>query len=175
MTELTTATLDTPLGPFTLVAGDAGLTHVLLSESPKLQPGGASPTAATGEDRERGRSHLDAAVAALRDYFRSGRHHFDDLILAPQGTPFQRAVWSALREIPYGATCSYGELARRVGRPGGARAVGAANRENPLGVIVPCHRVIAADGGLGGYAGGLERKRWLLAHEGALSGRLFAA
>ena len=81
---------------------------------------------------------------------------------------FQERVWQALREIPFGRTASYGEIARRIGREGGARAVGGANHDNPLGIVVPCHRVIGADGRLVGYAGGLERKRWLLAHEGVL-------
>jgi methylated-DNA-[protein]-cysteine S-methyltransferase len=85
-----------------------------------------------------------------------------------RGTTFQREVWNALREIPVGETISYAELARRVGRPSAFRAVGSANGQNPIGVVVPCHRVIAADGTLGGYTGGLDRKRWLLAHEGAL-------
>ena len=85
-----------------------------------------------------------------------------------RGTSFQREVWNALREIPVGETISYAGLARRVGRPSAFRAVGSANGRNPIGIVVPCHRVIAADGTLGGYAGGLDRKRWLLAHEGAL-------
>ncbi|MCJ7437845.1 MAG: methylated-DNA--[protein]-cysteine S-methyltransferase [Acidimicrobiia bacterium] len=85
-----------------------------------------------------------------------------------RGTVFQREVWTALQDIPVGETISYAELARRVGRPQAFRAVGSANGQNPIGIVVPCHRVIAADGTLGGYAGGLDRKRWLLAHEGAM-------
>lgn len=85
---------------------------------------------------------------------------------ATAGTAFQRAVWQALRDIPCGTAISYAELARRIGRPAAVRAVGLANGANPIGVVVPCHRVIGADGSLTGYGGGLERKRWLLAHEG---------
>ncbi|TMA44133.1 MAG: methylated-DNA--[protein]-cysteine S-methyltransferase, partial [Deltaproteobacteria bacterium] len=84
----------------------------------------------------------------------------------PGGTEFQRRVWGALRKVPPGRTVSYGELARAVGAPGAARAVGAANGSNPVGIVIPCHRVIGADGSLTGYAGGVERKEWLLGHEG---------
>jgi methylated-DNA-[protein]-cysteine S-methyltransferase len=105
--------------------------------------------------------------AQLEAYFCGERTSFD-LPLAPRGTPFQERVWRGLREIPFGTTMSYGELARRIGSPSwtGARAVGAANGQNPIAVIVPCHRVIGADGSLTGFGGGLPRKRWLLTHEG---------
>jgi methylated-DNA-[protein]-cysteine S-methyltransferase len=101
-------------------------------------------------------------------YFRGALGAVDDLPLATLGTPFQRRVWAALRTIPAGRTVSYGELARRVGRPESVRAVGGANGDNPWPVVVPCHRVIGKDGRLVGYGGGIERKRWLLRHEGAL-------
>lgn len=91
----------------------------------------------------------------------------DDIATETTGTSFQRKVWAALREIPAGQTWSYGKLARHVGEPGAARAVGLANGSNPIGVVVPCHRVIGANGTLTGYGGGIERKRWLLRHEGA--------
>lgn len=106
----------------------------------------------------------------LRAYFAGELREFD-LPLALQGTEFQRKVWAALRKIPYGKAISYAELARRVGQPGAARAVGSANGRNSVGIIVPCHRVIAADGTLGGYGGGLDRKRWLLDHEAAVLAR----
>ena len=93
---------------------------------------------------------------------------FAALTLDPQGTPFQLRVWQELRRIPWGQTISYGELARRVGNPKASRAVGQANAVNPIPLIIPCHRVIAADGSLGGYSSGLDRKRWLLRHEGAM-------
>lgn len=108
---------------------------------------------------------LQAAAAQLAEYFAGTRRVFD-LPLAPAGTDFQRAVWGELARIPWGETRSYGELARAVGRPRAARAVGAANGRNPLPVVLPCHRVIGADGALTGYTGGLERKRCLLLLEG---------
>ncbi len=108
------------------------------------------------------------AVTELRAYFKGDLAALDRVRVDCGGTPFQRSVWAALRRIPSGRTISYGELARRVGRPLAFRAVGAANGSNPVALIVPCHRVIAADGTIGGYGGGLPCKRWLLAHEGAL-------
>jgi methylated-DNA-[protein]-cysteine S-methyltransferase len=116
----------------------------------------------------------DAAFASTRaqlsEYFAGGRSEFD-LPLAAEGTAFQRKVWTALCTIPYGETLSYGELARRIGQPTAARAVGLANGSNPLPIVVPCHRVIGADGSLTGFGGGIERKRWLLAHEARYSRR----
>jgi len=106
--------------------------------------------------------------AQLTEYFAGERSTFE-LSLAPEGTPFQRKVWNALCQIPYGETISYGELARRIGQPSAARAVGLANGSNPLPIVVPCHRVIGADGSLTGFGGGIERKRWLLAHEARYS------
>lgn len=109
-----------------------------------------------------------AGVAAqLDEYFRGERRAFD-LPLAPRGTEFQQLVWAALQRIPYGETRSYADIAREIGRPAAVRAVGAANGANPIPIVIPCHRVVASDGGLGGYGGGLARKRWLLAHEGAV-------
>ena len=103
-------------------------------------------------------------VEQLEAYFAGSRQTFD-VPLALAGTDFQRRVWEGLLEIPYGHTMSYGELARRVGRPGASRAVGLANGRNPVAIIVPCHRVIGANGTLTGYGGGLDRKVWLLDHE----------
>jgi len=105
----------------------------------------------------------------VNEYAKGARRDFD-LELAPEGPDFHRMVWQALRAIPFGATTSYGELARRIGHPGAARAVGAANGANPIGLIVPCHRVIGADGSLTGYAGGLPLKRKLLEHEARICG-----
>lgn len=111
----------------------------------------------------------DGIVAQLGEYFRGRRHAFE-VDVDPPGTPFQRRVWSALGEIPYGATISYGELAVRSGRPGAVRAAGRASAANPVPILVPCHRVIGADGSLTGYAGGIEIKRRLLELEsGVLS------
>lgn len=104
-------------------------------------------------------------TAALAAYMDGNVAALDTLEVETGGTAFQRQVWRALREIPAGTTTSYGELAKRIGRPSAVRAVGLANGANPIGIVVPCHRVIGADGSLTGYAGGLQRKRWLIAHE----------
>jgi methylated-DNA-[protein]-cysteine S-methyltransferase len=103
----------------------------------------------------------------LAEYFAGDLDALRSIPVAAEGTAFQQKVWAALRQIPVGATLSYGALARRIGHPTAVRAVGLANGANPVSVVVPCHRVIGADGTLTGYGGGLERKRWLLAHEGA--------
>jgi methylated-DNA-[protein]-cysteine S-methyltransferase len=108
---------------------------------------------------------LAAAIRQLSEYFAGSRRVFD-LPLRMQGTLFQQRVWRQLAEIPYGTTWSYGELAKRIDNPSASRAVGLANGRNPISILVPCHRVIGADGSLTGYGGGLDRKRWLLAHEG---------
>ncbi len=113
----------------------------------------------------RAREHLAAAEAALEDYFAGRPPRPTPLDL--RGTAFQREVWEALLAIPFGEVRTYGDIARGLGRTGGARAVGGANHENPVAILVPCHRVVAAGGALGGYGGGVERKRWLLAHEAA--------
>ena len=104
-------------------------------------------------------------ASALADYFTGDLHAIDALEVDPQGTPFQRRVWAALRTIPAGTTWSYAELARAVRHPKAVRAVGAANGRNPVALVIPCHRVIASDGTLGGYGGGLPMKQWLLRHE----------
>ena len=146
------------MGPLTLVAVDGELAGLYMTEQ-RHRPDGA-----TFGPREPGA--LPAVVEQLDAYFAGERTVFD-LPLRLDGTPFQRAVWAALREIPYGETTTYGELARRLGRPSASRAVGMANGRNPVGVIVPCHRVVGAAGDLTGYGGGLDRKRRLLDHERA--------
>ena len=145
------ATLDTPLGPLTLVSDGAALTSATFAPARLGLP--ADTTEADGV--------IDAAMAQLAAYFAGDPVAFDIPVRAG-GTPFQERVWAALREIPHGQTLSYGALADRLGVPGGAQAVGAANGQNPVAVVVPCHRVVGADGALVGYAGGLERKRALL-------------
>ena len=155
------ASLDTPLGRFVIVANDAGLTHIQPEGSPKLP----SLEAASSD---RSRDHAERGAAALAAYFDGCKDAFDAIELAPAGSAFQVRVWRALRDIPYGQTESYGQLAARIDRPGAARAVGTANHHNPIAIAVPCHRVIGTRGALVGYAGGLDRKRWLLVHEGAL-------
>ncbi len=116
------------------------------------------------------RSHpiLDAAESQLAEYFAGRRQHFE-LALDPAGTDFQVSVWRQLRRIPFGQTASYRDIAERIGKPAAVRAVGMANGANPISVIVPCHRVIGSDGSLTGFGGGLDIKRQLLEHEGALS------
>jgi O-6-methylguanine DNA methyltransferase len=111
-----------------------------------------------------------AITAALDAYFAGDLDALDAVPVATGGTQFQKSVWAALRSIPVGETIGYGALAARLGKPGAARAVGLANGSNPIGIVVPCHRVIGASGTLTGYAGGVERKAWLLAHERALAG-----
>jgi methylated-DNA-[protein]-cysteine S-methyltransferase len=117
--------------------------------------------------------HEATAPASLRDpltdYFAGDLTALDRVPVQTNGTEFQRDVWAALRTIPAGQTRTYGELAKQINRPAAVRAVGMTNGANPIGIVVPCHRVIGANGTLTGYAGGLERKRWLLEHEGALS------
>lgn len=143
-------TLDSPIGPLTLVVNAAGaLTHVLFAHQPA--PAGVAWDA----DR------CAAAATQLREYFAGERTEFD-LPLAPSGSDFQRSVWDALRRIGHGEVVDYGGLGRRIGRPGAARAVGRANATNPIPIVIPCHRVIGADGSLTGYAGGMEAKRLLL-------------
>jgi methylated-DNA-[protein]-cysteine S-methyltransferase len=151
-----TTTMTTPVGPLVL-AGDESVLREIRFEvpgRPSLEP--------TWEEDSR---PFVEAKRQLERYFAGELRRFD-LALAPSGTAFQLLVWQALAEIPFGATISYGELARRIGRPSAARAVGAANGQNPLPIVLPCHRVIGSDGSLTGYGGGLERKRALLALEG---------
>jgi methylated-DNA-[protein]-cysteine S-methyltransferase len=146
-------TIDSPIGEL-LLLGDGHALHGLYMQ------GGRKPIAIASA-WERAEAPFAPLATQLEEYF-AGRRETFDVPLQMHGTPFERRVWSALREIPYGETISYGELASRIGQPTGARAVGLANGRNPIAVVVPCHRVIGADGSLTGYGGGLERKRILL-------------
>jgi methylated-DNA-[protein]-cysteine S-methyltransferase len=121
----------------------------------------------------RARQPLPGITTVLQRYFDGDLAALDGIEVELHGTPFQKNVWQALRRIPAGTTISYSELARRVGDPAAVRAVGTANGANPVAVIVPCHRVIGSNGSLTGYGGGLDRKQWLLAHEGVMSQALF--
>lgn len=147
-------TIDSPVGPITLVAGDGALTGLYMLDQRHRPPadtfGTPSDTRLFDETREQ-----------LAAYF-AGELTTFTVPLAPQGTDFQRRVWRGLCDIPYGGTISYGELARRLNQPTAARAVGLANGRNPIGIIIPCHRVIGANGAMTGYGGGLDRKRFLL-------------
>ncbi len=145
--------LDTPVGPVTVTATERAVTAVRF--------GAAGPAVGQAGDLP---PVLRQAVEELREYFAGERREFT-LPLAPAGTPFQQQVWTALREIPYGTTCSYGRIAERIGRPKACRAVGMANNRNPIAIVVPCHRVVGASGALVGYAAGLEVKEKLLALE----------
>ncbi|KQO57033.1 MULTISPECIES: methylated-DNA--[protein]-cysteine S-methyltransferase [unclassified Methylobacterium] len=157
--------LDTPIGALLLAGADECLRCIGFPTG----KGAVTPRADWHQD--------DAAFAEARRqlsaYF-EGRLTRFDLELDPRGTPFQRQVWTALMDIPPGETISYGELARRIGRPSASRAVGAANGANPLPIVVPCHRVIGAAGSLTGFAGGLDTKRWLLALERGATSRVSA-
>lgn len=156
------APIRTPLGTFVgAVDGAGALLAIDFDEHGAI---------AGWKDAVRDAERLRPLERALERYFAGDLRAFE-LALAPAGTPFQQQVWRELGRIPYGETISYLELARRVGNPRAVRAVGRANGANPIPVVVPCHRVIGADGTLTGYAGGLERKRWLLALETRTSGR----
>jgi methylated-DNA-[protein]-cysteine S-methyltransferase len=157
--------VDTPVGPLTLVAEDDALVAVWMVDQ-RHHPGDAAHGPASGPDDP----VLALAAEQLRQYFAGERTAFD-LPLAPRGTEFQRQVWHALLEIPFGETTSYGELAQRLGSPGASRAVGLANGRNPIGIVIPCHRVVGSAGSLTGYGGGLERKRLLLDLESRVAGR----
>ncbi|WP_171045565.1 methylated-DNA--[protein]-cysteine S-methyltransferase [Pseudoalteromonas rubra] len=143
--------LASPVGEITLQASDKGLSYIGFAPKVNLSEG-TNP-------------HLDKACLQLTEYFDGKRERFE-VALDTQGTPFQKAVWRLLCDIPYGETNTYGWMAAALNNPKAVRAVGAANGKNPISIIVPCHRIIGANGKLTGYAGGLDRKSWLLAHEG---------
>ncbi|HKB84280.1 MAG TPA: methylated-DNA--[protein]-cysteine S-methyltransferase [Burkholderiales bacterium] len=156
-------TFESPVGPLLLVSDGTSLTG-LHTDNDKHRP-------AVRPDwiRDVSTAPFARAIAQLRAYFDGALTAFD-LPLAPQGTEFQMSVWQELCNIAFGETISYAEVARRIGRPTASRAVGHSNARNPISIIVPCHRVIGADGSLTGYAGGLDRKRTLLAHEAQKAG-----
>ena len=156
MSETLTSTIDSPIGPLTLIARDGVFTNLSMLEHRHTPP---PPEDAITDDV------WFKDVAAQLDAYFAGELTTFDLEMDLRGTAFQQRVWSQLCAIPYGETISYGELATRIGNPNASRAVGLANGRNPISIIVPCHRVIGADGSLTGYGGGLERKTWLLEHE----------
>ena len=161
MNRTSYAVVDSPVGPLTLVADEDELIGCYFANAPLAA---AQPAAWVRDERR-----LGPAAIQLAEYFAGMRTRFD-LPLAPRGTPFQRAVWNALLEIPFGETASYGELARAIGQPSASRAVGAANGRNPLSIVIPCHRVIGADGSMTGYGGEISRKRVLLDLEARVRG-----
>ena len=157
--------LRTPLGDMFAVANERGLALCEFADRPMLPTQLERVEAVVGEEiRTAGHEYLDQAETELAEYFRAERETFS-VPLVLDGTPFQVKVWEELLRIPFGRTRSYEEMASRVERPGAARAVGRANGDNRLAIIVPCHRVIHADGTLSGYGGGKRRKQWLLTHE----------
>ncbi|HRJ77031.1 MAG: Methylated-DNA--protein-cysteine methyltransferase [Planctomycetes bacterium] len=160
MTQTCYLEMPSPIGKLTLTCSDDGITGVHMDTGHFNLPAQA----------RRGHPLLDQARRQLEEYFAGRRKEFE-LPLAAQGTEFQRRVWARLCDIPFGETASYGQVAARVGKPKASRAVGLANGANPIGIIVPCHRVIGADGKLTGYGGGTHRKQWLLDHESKVTGK----
>ena len=152
---------DSPHGRVLLVANDDGLCGVYFDGQKYL------PKLDTEWRHDPGHATLEQAKRELAEYFGGERKRFDTA-LAPEGTAFQRSVWKAISTVAFGETITYGELARRAGSSGSARAAGAATGRNPIGIIVPCHRIVGSDGSLTGYAGGIERKRALLALESGI-------
>jgi methylated-DNA-[protein]-cysteine S-methyltransferase len=157
VTALHARLVASPVGELRLVASDAALVAALFMTTRHPLELDASPAAP--------HPVLDIAERELEEYFAGTRTVFETALSPWGGTGFQRAVWAALRDIPFAETRSYGQIAAAVGRPSAVRAVGAANGQNPLALFIPCHRVIGGDGTLTGYGGGIENKRWLLAHE----------
>lgn len=144
--------MESPLGPIQITATDSAISAVSFDVT------------ATGTT---GNAVIQECIRQLGEYFQGSRTIFD-LPLAPQGTEFQKSVWEKLKDIKFGESCSYLDIANAIGNPKSIRAVGGANGKNPISIIVPCHRVIGSDKSLTGYAGGLSRKKWLLEHEGIL-------
>jgi methylated-DNA-[protein]-cysteine S-methyltransferase len=159
MTEYFT-TMDSPIGELLLTSDGTALTGLFTH--------GHKSSNRQSSERSHNDKVLEAAREELAAYY-EGKLQAFEVKLAPVGTPFQQRVWRALLEIPFGETESYGQLARRIGSPTAARAVGMANGRNPIAIIIPCHRVIGTSGALVGYGGGLPRKRWLLDHEARFS------
>lgn len=149
----------TPIGDLIIVGHESALTGIYMQDH-RHRPDPAT----FGVRQSTARGVLSDAVLQLNEYFHDGRREFQ-LSLDPGGTPFQQRVWARLRAIAWGQTRSYGELARELDSPGSSRAVGMANGRNPLSIVVPCHRVVGANGAMTGFSGGVERKVWLLQHE----------
>jgi methylated-DNA-[protein]-cysteine S-methyltransferase len=154
--------LDRPIGKILLTANDRAITHLAFAGQKHF------PTPAENWEAKPDLPIFQQAATQLDEYFQQQRQTFD-LPLEPIGTVFQKTVWQQLCQIPWGQTWSYGQLAKAIGQINAARAVGAANGRNPISIFIPCHRVIATNGQLTGYAGGVERKQWLLEHEASHS------
>lgn len=160
MTTLIYARMPTPVGDLLISTDGQSIQHILFAD-------GAAAEKLQQQATQSAHPLLQKAESQLAEYFAGTRETFD-LPLGAEGTAFQQRVWAALRTIPFGQTWGYAQLAQAIGQPTAARAVGLANGRNPLSIVVPCHRVIGKNGTLTGYAGGLNRKAWLLEHEGVL-------
>ena len=158
MSELVYDLIESPLGTVVIVCTDRAMRSLYFVDQ--------KPDAADGATRARNPLGYSRRI---KDYFDGDLTALDVIDVDPVGTAFQRLVWTELRAIPPGRTESYGGLAARIGRPTASRAVGLANGQNPISLVIPCHRVIGADGSLTGYGGGMHRKQWLLEHEGAIA------
>jgi methylated-DNA-[protein]-cysteine S-methyltransferase len=159
-----TAKLDTPIGELTIFVAAGRLCGLAFEEQPEALR--RQLERQFGSPELRPRRDPGGVLSRLRAYFAGELSALDGIVTDVRGTTFQRRVWNALTRIPVGATWSYAQLAAEIGAPAAVRAVGAANGRNPIAIVIPCHRVIASDGTLCGYGGGLDRKRWLLQHEG---------
>jgi methylated-DNA-[protein]-cysteine S-methyltransferase len=161
---------ESPVGALDLVIGSAGLRILEFRDREGM------PVRRTDRSRRAGTEAMSrdarSIVGRLRAYFDGEIDALEDVPVAPEGTPYQLRVWAALRKVPVGRTVSYRELAVRIGQPTGVRSVALCNARNPVAIVIPCHRVIGSNGTLVGYGGGLDRKQWLLEHEGALPRRL---
>jgi methylated-DNA-[protein]-cysteine S-methyltransferase len=165
MTELKIDHVESPIGTLAIaVCGDTLCALDFVDEDEML----ARLVARFGAPRFVEAHDPAGHATRLRDYFAGRLDALDDIAVDAGGTPFQRRVWKALRDVPCGQTRSYRDVARAIGSERAVRAVGAANGRNPIGIVIPCHRIVSSDDSLGGYAGGLAKKRWLLEHEGAL-------
>ncbi len=151
--------LDSPIGRLTIFADRQGITEIRFANNAAPLP--TADVSVSGQNNH----YLTLTIAQLNAYF-EGRLKVFDLPLSLRGTDFQRGVWAQLQKVAHGTTASYGEIARAMDKPKAARAVGMANNKNPIPIIIPCHRIIGRNGSLTGFAGGLDTKRWLLAHEG---------
>ena len=158
-----TTVIDTPVGQFEIFASEKGITAIIPIKKNSKRPAAASHLSSVALAKE-DESPLREYVQELKEYFAAARDSFDVPIDLSAGTAFQRSVWSAIQKIPTGSTPTYGEIALRIGRPRAARAVGNALNKNPVMIVVPCHRVVGANGE-GGFACGIKTKRWLLKHE----------
>lgn len=158
--------IESPIGTLLIVAGPGGLCAVEFDADPERL--GPQLRRRFGPVEFGRAADPGGGAGRLRDYFAGDLAAIDGIAVETGGTPFQQSVWSELRRIPVGSTRSYSDIARAIGQPHATRAVGLANGSNPLAIVVPCHRMVGADGSLTGYGGGLHRKRWLLSHEGAM-------